>query len=703
MDGQRDVQGEERETVIMPTRVRLGITRRGWCAGVLLLGLFAALPVQAAKRALLVGVADYPNLPSWLQLAAPVNDVEIVEALLRQRGFADGNIEQLITAKEKKLPTRANILAALERLAAQASDDDFYYLYFTGHGSRQPARATDNTETDGMDEIFLPTDVSGWDRATGTAKNAILDDEIAVYIDRIRDRGADVWLVIDSCYSGTMTRGASAIPEVRYRRVDGDVLGIPDVAPGVKITDRDVMADFSTRDTVQGKPRGELIAFSAAQSAQTTPEMKLPRKAEERRFHGLFTYTLMEVMAANPQLSYQQLAQQVLSRYQSLPWLSTQPLFSASDMNKPLFHDDSPVPSSYFASFKKGQLQVHAGSLSLLNTGATVAIFDSPIAKTRKPLGRVTLSGATPLRSWAALSDEATKGWPETVYVELEQPVSSHNVNVAVLPANSLSAAQQAQLKNWLKMLSSSGSGVTLTEPERADILVSQFDGHLWFLRADQSLPCDEQVLNPSARKHCIDTRLPQRLLNIPVPDKAQCSRWPLQECLKQTLKTGLMKIANVTRMLASVQSLPGAEPILRQAFRVERNGEQKPLSVNDRPILKEGDRILFALTNLSAQPQDVSILFVDSQYGVTQLYPDSGQPNRLASGESLHFEWVVNLDTVGMEHLMVSSVPGVGVSQNLAYLQQPPLNVTLRDAMASSSASMPSAAINLFSWQVSP
>ena len=321
MDGQRDVQGEERETVIMPTRVRLGITRRGWCAGVLLLGLFAALPVQAAKRALLVGVADYPNLPSWLQLAAPVNDVEIVEALLRQRGFADDNIEQLITAKEKKLPTRANILAALERLAAQASDDDFYYLYFTGHGSRQPARATDNTETDGMDEIFLPTDVSGWDRATGTAKNAILDDEIAVYIDRIRDRGADVWLVIDSCYSGTMTRGASAIPEVRYRRVDGDVLGIPDVAPGVKITDRDVMADFSTRDTVQGKPRGELIAFSAAQSAQTTPEMKLPRKAEERRFHGLFTYTLMEVMAANPQLSYQQLAQQVLSRYQSLPWL----------------------------------------------------------------------------------------------------------------------------------------------------------------------------------------------------------------------------------------------------------------------------------------------------------------------------------------------------------------------------------------------
>ncbi|MGB1466663.1 MAG: hypothetical protein ACPG8O_09850, partial [Alcanivorax nanhaiticus] len=172
---------------------------------------------------------------------------------------------------------------------------------------------------------------------------------------------------------------------------------------------------------------------------------------------------------------------------------------------------------------------------------------------------------------------------------------------------------------------------------------------------------------------------------------------------MKQTLKTGLMKIANVTRMLASVQSLPGAEPILRQAFRVERNGEQKPLSVNDRPILKEGDRILFALTNLSAQPQDVSILFVDSQYGVTQLYPDSGQPNRLASGESLHFEWVVNLDTVGMEHLMVSSVPGVGVSQNLAYLQQPPLNVTLRDAMVPSSASMPSAAINLFSWQVSP
>ena len=134
-----------------------------WLCGAMLAGGMLVSPVQAARHALLVGVADYPNLPASLQLDGPAHDAEIVQAMLRQRGFKQDNIEQLITAEGKTLPTRENILAALERLAASASEDDFYYLHFAGHGSRQPAKATDNTEPDGLDEIFLPTDAAEWD------------------------------------------------------------------------------------------------------------------------------------------------------------------------------------------------------------------------------------------------------------------------------------------------------------------------------------------------------------------------------------------------------------------------------------------------------------------------------------------------------------------------------------------------------------
>ena len=672
-----------------------------WLCGAMLAGGMLVSPVQAARHALLVGVADYPNLPASLQLDGPAHDAEIVQAMLRQRGFKQDNIEQLITAEGKTLPTRANILAALERLAASASEDDFYYLHFAGHGSRQPAKATDNTEPDGLDEIFLPTDAAEWDSYIGSVKNAILDDEIAHYVDRIRDRGADVWLVFDSCHSGTMTRGATAMPEVKYRRVDSAVLGIPDAplihrpSPMVSETRARGFLGEVFSGTPEDEPprkRGELIAFSAAQSAETTPEMKLPRGAPDRRFHGLFTYTLMEVLGANPQLSYQQLAQQVLSRYQSLPWQATQPLFSASDMSRPVFNDDVPAEPSYFATFKNGKLDIQAGSLSLLGTGATVTIYDSPVGKAKNALGTVRLDGATPVRSWAMPEEEQSKDWPATLYVRLDKPVLTTEVNVALLPSASMSNKDEKRLQKALAEIEKSGIGIKVSALDAADILVSEFDEQLWFLQADQSLPCEEQQLAEAARKACTETRLPQRLLNLALPDS--------KDRQLAVLQGGLSKIANVTRLMSSVQHLPGAQQQLKVSFRIEHDGEQSEFPVNGQPVLTEGDRILFSVTNKGRQAQDVSILFVDSQYGVTQLYPESGQPNRLDGGESLNFEWDVNVETVGMEHLLVSSQPGDGVNSNLGYLQQAPLNVSTRGL--GSSKPPQSSGLNLFTWQVS-
>ncbi len=678
-------------------------------AAIFLLSSLVASPVMAAKRALLVGVSEYPNLPASLQLDGPVHDAEIVHAMLLQRGFDEEDIKQLLTgAQTQDLPTRANILSALESLATSVADDDFVYLHFAGHGSRQPAKASDNIETNGLDEIFLPMDAAQWNSSIGSVENAIIDDEIGSYIDRIRDRGADVWLVFDSCHSGTMTRGAAAIPEVKYRRVGSDLLGIPDsLETGVEANP---LPEIATRGYEQGSPhqaasqqkpdpantaeRGELIAFSAAQSAETTPEMKLPRGSEARRFHGLFTYTLMEALGANPRLTYQQLAQQVVSRYQSLPWQATKPLFSASDMNRPVFNEEHSVVQVYPASLRRGRLEVQAGALMLLDAGAKIEVLASPLAAEDERLGTLLLEEATPLKSWASVSGEESTGWPEAVYVRLLEPVASTEVSVALLPARSMNEERQQQIEDWLVQLASQGVGIAHTALDSADILVSEFDGHLWFMRADQSLPCEEQPLTEPEEATCAATRLPQKLLNMPLTSDAEQQRL--------LLAASLQKIATVTRLMASMQHLPGGQQI-SSSFRIERNGITEDFPVNDKPVLHEGDRILFDLINRAARPQDVSILFVDSQYGVYQLYPESGQPNRLGSGESLSFQWDVNVDTVGTEHLLVSSVPGVGVNTDLGYLQQAPLNVSTRGLGIQLSKPAPSSEINLFSWQVSP
>lgn len=679
---------------------------------------FASLQVNAAQRALLVGVADYPSLPPALQLDGPVHDAEIVSAILQQRGFKQDDIRTLLTADGHESPTKKNILAALEDAVQNAQTDDFYYLHFAGHGSRQPAKATDNSEADGLDEIFLPTDVKRWDSFIGSVENAIVDDEIASYVDRIRDRGADVWLVFDSCHSGTMTRGASAMPEVKYRRLDSTLLGIPDDILVNRPTESTVK-DFESKlrgspassttqivetmdvtsspreqfiaaspSDVSEEKRGDLIAFSAAQSTETTPEMKLPRGAPERRFHGLFTYTLMQVLGSNQQLTYHQLAQQVMSRYQTTPWKATTPLFSATDMNHLVFGDSK--GHGFSAQIEGNRIAIQAGILSLFSEGAEVELFTTP-GQDSKALATLRVSGATPVRSWVDIDKKAVDSWPSNLYARIKTPVASEQIQVALLPSKTMTQARQNELHTWLKHVEKVQADIALSSIEQADILVSQFDDQLWFLQADQSLPCEQQVLNQADQANCESTRLPQQLLNMSLPSSDKNQRAQLQ--------SSLTKIANVTRLMNSRQQLPGAQQQLDVDFQIERNGELESFPVNRSPTLKEGDTIHFTVKNTQRQPQDVSIVFIDSQYGITQLYPEPGQPNRLQHKELLSFEWAVNVDTIGSEHLMLSVQSGTGVNNDLSYLQQAPLNVSTRGL--GSRKSPQASGIDLYSWNV--
>ena len=96
--------------------------------------------------------------------------------------------------------------------------DDFVYLHFSGHGSQAPA-LNDETELDGLDELFLPVDIGPWNDTVGAVENALLDDEIGEMIGAIRAKGATVWAVFDSCHSGTATRASGPMRRLNWRTV----------------------------------------------------------------------------------------------------------------------------------------------------------------------------------------------------------------------------------------------------------------------------------------------------------------------------------------------------------------------------------------------------------------------------------------------------------------------------------------------------
>ena len=189
-------------------------------------------------------------------------------------------------------PTRANIRREFERLARVVGKGDQVVILMSGHGSQQPSthRTPTDEEPDGMDEIFLPSDIGKWDGGTGGARNAIVDDDIRVWLTAIRSKGAFVWMIFDSCQSGTMARGTNA---ERDRRVLPGVLGIPDTAvrsvppPG---------SPGSSSESLLGLPStsGEIAALYASDMRETTPEKRLP--GPRSPWHGLFTYTIASIL-----------------------------------------------------------------------------------------------------------------------------------------------------------------------------------------------------------------------------------------------------------------------------------------------------------------------------------------------------------------------------------------------------------------------
>lgn len=179
---------------------------------------------RAEWRALLVGVADYPTLPAGVERTTGArNDVLLLREVLRQRGFKPEQIRVLADGVAgAELPTRANILRALDDLAAASAPGDSVFVHFSGHGSLEPGAAARGEGT----PTFLPLNIGRWNGAAGVVENAIRQGDLRQRVDRIANRGAFVWGVFDACHSAVLVRRPGS-PQLQRRFVDPAALGVP--------------------------------------------------------------------------------------------------------------------------------------------------------------------------------------------------------------------------------------------------------------------------------------------------------------------------------------------------------------------------------------------------------------------------------------------------------------------------------------------
>ncbi len=110
-----------------------------------------------------------------------------------------------------------------------------------------------------------------------------------------------------------------------------------------------------------------------------------------------------------------------------------------------------------------------------------------------------------------------------------------------------------------------------------------------------------------------------------------------------------------------------------------DRKGD--PLTWGRRGVtLVPGDHIAWRWTNRGTCAVDVSLLFIDSGYGIKAMFP---RPSRLADirvmpGESCESgSMKVNAETIGREHMVVIAVEGKGPPVDFSFLAQPTLPQT--------------------------
>jgi len=623
---------------------------------------FCSSRALAAERyALLVGVSRYDSLPLSYQLKGPANDVDLLAGILPGLGFPSTNIRILAEPPVgSDRPTRAAILRELDRLAQIGQKGDYVYIHFSGHGSRQPASAVQPgaAESGGLQDIFLAADVGSWDGKTQAVAGALTSREVGEAIRKIRARGAFVWAVFDSCHSGAMVRALPATDaNERERLVDPVDLGIPvsSFRPA-RIGTTSALPPAPT-DQVFDPELGGFVGFFAAQSDEATVEMHLPAGVSDSKVQGLFTFTLARALVTKPRATYRSLGESILQAYVSLNRPFPTPAFEGSSLDAQVLDSKPTRTFKQWSLVRIGDaLEIEAGTLHELSKGSILAVLPDPNATEAQIVGYLEITDGGLVRSRlkpVAYRDVAAPD-PESIseqaVVRLVYPKWGSDVRIA-LPPSSSNSATGSEAYHLLVQLAAQGEAwegvihpiwVDPKQPADIRLMIEGSDGDdgamLWLVPPSGEIVRSGPARTPGIRLEHADDDL--RAIIVSRIGRAVRTL---------TLTRALQQIAN-----SQPESLIG----LSVAFRRRGAATLSQLAVSRIPSVRDGDEIVFTVTNQSAQAIDVTMLYIDSNDGVSVIYPAvSGESNRVEQGGHHSVRVRVSSRTTGLEQLIVIAV----------------------------------------------
>lgn len=259
------------------------------------------------RKALLIGINYFG---SKNQLRGCINDANaMMRFLMDQFGYKKEDIVILTDDQRdaRSIPTRANILRAMQWLVSEARPNDSLVFHYSGHGGLE--KNLTGEEESGYDSCIYPVDFQ--------VAGSIIDDIMHDVLVRPLPPGARLTTFFDSCHSGSAldlpfaysTKGVIKEPNV-LRDVGKD--GLNAVMSYASGNIGGVMSSLSSAFTkatrgdtnreqviIKNSSAADVIMLSGSKDDQTSADT-----TEFGLATGAMSYSFINVMASQPNQSY---------------------------------------------------------------------------------------------------------------------------------------------------------------------------------------------------------------------------------------------------------------------------------------------------------------------------------------------------------------------------------------------------------------